>query len=237
VNGASGPERFYGLLAGDYDDAILRCVPRYFEMLDAILGYVPAGSKSQRILELGSGSGHLTRRIRKAFPDAEIYAIDLSREMLIKCQETTDPSRLQLLRMDFENLSFAPDFFDLVVSSISIHHIDHPAKQKLFRQVFQCLRPGGVLAYSDQFAGDTDEIYRKHMEAWKKEAAALGASAQEWAAWMQHQEDHDHHASLRDQLAWLQKAGFAGIDCVWRYLLWTVMVAERPVDPDSRAGS
>lgn len=226
---AARPERFYDLLAGDYDDAILRCVPRYFEMLDAILRYVPTGLKPRRILELGSGSGHLTRRVMEAYPQAQIYAVDVSREMLFECRRTTDPCRVGLVRMDFHDLCFAEGAFDLVVSSIAIHHIDHGAKQRLFREVFSSLRPGGVLAYSDQFAGDTAEIYAKHIEAWKQESTAkLGASDEEWATWMQHQDDHDHHAPLRDQLSWLDDAGFDAIDCVWRSLLWTALVAERP---------
>lgn len=52
--------------------------------------------------------------------------------------------------------------------------------------------------------------------------------------WMQHQSDHDHHATLPDQQRWLSEAGFGAVDCVWRYLLWTVVVAERQVEFDPR---
>jgi len=227
MSGISGPERFYDALAGDYDDAILRCVPRYHEMLGAILRYVPQELEPRRILELGSGSGHLTRRVMAAYPKARLCAVDVSREMLEQCRKTTDPARLDLIRMDFHDLCFREASFDLVVSSISIHHIDDPAKRTLFRQIHQCLRPGGVLCYSDQFAGDSAEIYAKHIEAWQEAAGALGASAEEWDTWMRHQDEHDHHAPLRDQLEWLRYAGFTTIDCVWRYLLWTVILAER----------
>jgi SAM-dependent methyltransferase len=72
MSSASGSEGFYDALAGDYDDAILRCVPRYHEMLSAIIRYVPGGLAPRRILELGSGSGHLTRLVLKAFPPAGV---------------------------------------------------------------------------------------------------------------------------------------------------------------------
>ena len=223
----SGSEQFYDQMAGDYDDAILRCVPRYFEMHEAILAYVPAALRPKRILELGSGSGHLTRRILKTYPEARVYAVDVSREMIVECRRTTGDDALGFVRMDFHELCFSPRVFDLVVSSISIHHIDHKAKRKLFREVHDCLRPGGVLAYSDQFAGDDDEIYARHIRAWKEESARLGASNAEWRTWMQHQDDHDHHASLRDQLRCLEEAGFGTTACVWRYLLWTFVLAIR----------
>ena len=222
-----GSERFYDELAPRYDAAILRCVPRYAEMLHMLLAHVPDDLAPRRILELGSGSGHLTRATLGTFPEARVVAVDVSREMLLECRRTTDATRVECVRADFDALPGAAGAFDLVVSSIAIHHVDDTVKPRLFECVHACLRPGGVFAYSDQFRGDTDEIYAKHLRAWHDEARALGTDEDEWATWMRHQEEHDHHATLRDQLGWLEAVGFATVDGVWRYLLWTVLVARK----------
>ena len=59
----------------------------------------------------------------------------------------------------------------------------------------------------------------------KNRSTKAGSSQQEWQMWMEHQRQHDHHDSLAEQMKWLGEAGFAIVDCPWRYLLWTVMHA------------
>jgi tRNA (cmo5U34)-methyltransferase len=223
-------ERFYDRLAPRYDDAILRCVPRYAEMLDTLLHYVPDHVHPTRILELGCGGGNLTERLVARFEQADVHAVDFSAEMLERTSDRVRSDRLHTIHSDFRRLDFEAESFDLVVSTIALHHLDDEAKQDLFADIHRWLRPGGAFCYSDQFAGDTAATYAKHMATWEREAQALGVTTEEWAAWMQHQRDHDHHAPLRAQVQWLEDAGFDSVDCVWRHLLWTIVIAERDTD-------
>lgn len=227
MTGGTTPEEFYDRLSPRYGQAILRCVPRYREMLWAILRYLPDELGPRRVLDLGVGSGNLARVVLERFPEAHLTGVDVSNEMLALAREALPPDRVDLVRRDFRDLDFAAASFDLVVSSISIHHVADDDKRNLFRSVHRLLRPGGVLAYSDQFRGATEEIYAKHVERWREESFALGAAEDEWRTWMDHQDAHDHHAPLVAQIDWLREAGFAEIDCPWRYLLWTVLVARR----------
>lgn len=221
------PEEFYDDLSPRYDEAILRCVPRYSEMLWAVLRYIPGDIEPKRILDLGVGSGNLSAAVLDRYPEAVVTGVDVSRKMLALARRRLPTERLRLVQRDFRRLGFEDAFFDLVVSSISIHHIDDDEKGALFRELHRLLRPGGVLAYSDQFRGATDETYAKHIERWREESFALGASEDEWTSWMAHQDDHDHHAPLADQMTWLREAGFIEIDCPWRFLLWTVLIGRR----------
>jgi len=222
------PEEFYNDLSPRYDDAILRCVPRYKEMLWAIVRYIPDDLAPKRVLDIGVGSGNLSQLMLERYPEAEVVGVDISREMLAVCRKRLPNGRLTLVHRDFRDLGFEDNSFDLVVSSISIHHIDDSAKQTLFLRFCRLLRPGGVVAYSDQFRATTEETYAKHIERWRQESLALGATQDEWRTWMQHQDEHDHHATLSEQMTWLLDAGFADIDCPWRFLLWTVLVGRKP---------
>ena len=136
-------------------------------------------------------------------------------------------TRLWFGKADFRNLQLAPGSFDLVLSSISLHHLTHRQKAELFAKVFQWLGDRGVFSYCDQFAGATDDPYAKQMADWKQRSTQLGATAEEWDVWMEHQRAHDHHATLIDQFEWLRQAGFKTIDCTWRYILWTVVQARK----------
>jgi tRNA (cmo5U34)-methyltransferase len=155
--------------------------------------------------------------------------VDLATGMIETCRRRfSGAPMLRYHTLDFAQIEFECDSVDLVVSSIAIHHLDDAAKQALFRKVASWLRDGGVLAYSDQFRGASDEISGTHLCQWREEAFRLGCSEEEWNTWMRHQDRHDHHATLEAQIGWLRAAGFALVDCPWRHLLWTVLIARKP---------
>ena len=116
---------------------------------------------SGRVLDVGTGPGHLLIEIAKQNPDLDLTGCDLSRKMLkiakqsferngMRCAEdltdsvatTADTNRsIRLVRADVRELPFSDNAFDLVVSTISIHHWHNPA-----RGIKECLRvtaPGG----------------------------------------------------------------------------------------------
>ena len=225
---SSNTEEFYDRISSEYTSKIERCVPRYHEMHQSILRYIPADLKPEKILELGCGSGVLSELILKEYPVAELHVVDVSQEMLDLCRARL-PSGANVVchHADFRQLDFAAGRFDLVASSISIHHLEDPAKQILFGKIWEFLSDRGVLVYSDQFAGATPEIHQHHKEEWKSAAFRAGCTEEEWALWAKHEEEQDFHASLESQWKWLQEAGFSNVDCPWRYLLWTILIARK----------
>ena len=172
--------QFFDRLTGDYTAAIERCVPRYREMLWALLDYLPATVPYHRILELGCGTGNLSLLLSRKFPQAEITCVDLSAESLDECrdrlQQAQDLSRFRFMTADMRELDFESSQFDLVVSSISIHHLTADEKQALFAKACNWLRPEGVFSFADQFRGTTDEIYARHMQHWREQALAAGST-------------------------------------------------------------
>jgi len=219
---------FFDSISVQYDGMIERCVPRYREMIWALLTYLPKQLEVSRILELGCGTGNLSSVLAQRFPQAEITMVDISSEMLENCrQRLGQDSRFTFRVADLNNLDFDAASFDLVTSSIAIHHINSAAKAALFQRVHSWLREDGVFAYSDQFAGATTELYQTHLEFWRSEALKLGATDDDWNVWMQHQDDADFHDPLIDQIDWLRAAGFQNVDCPWRFLLWTVVLAQK----------
>jgi tRNA (cmo5U34)-methyltransferase len=220
-------KEFYDRFSSRYTEAILKCVPRYQEMLSALFYYLPDGFAPSGILELGCGTGNLSALVLRHFPNARFTAVDISGECISECKARLNDPSIEFIQEDFSKLTFPEGSFDLVVSSISIHHLADFAKKRLFQHVHGWLASGGFLTFSDQFRGETEELYRKHMELWRSHASENNVTEEEWATWIEHQELHDHHSPLKSHLDWLAGCGFERPDCVWRYSLWAVICAAK----------
>ena len=130
-------------------------------MASEVASLLPEG----RVLEVGTGPGYLLAAIAMRSPDLQLVGVDLSRKMLGIAKKTTSrieaPSPqtatadgnevlaggspgyrpIQLLRADVRDLPFADGTFDVVISTLSLHHWHDPA-----RGIRECLRvtaPGG----------------------------------------------------------------------------------------------
>lgn len=218
---------FFDSLADGYTTTIERCFPRYREMLWSVLDYLPRANSYRRILELGCGTGNLSSLLIERFPKSEIVLVDISADSIDACRERFAGDRLECRQADFRDLEFAGSEFDLVVSSISVHHLDAAEKQRLFSRVHGWLNESGVFAYADQHAGDTDETTEHHHRNWKSLSMAAGSTEEEWEMWMKHQAEHDHLDTLLSQIDWLRQCGFSSVDCTWRYLLWATLLCQK----------
>ena len=221
-------EKFFASVTNEYDNLIDRSVPRHAEMLEMVLVYLPEKNGHLTILELGCGTGKLTCKILNKFPKAKLEIIDISLEMLKATEKSiSNNSNIKYIQSDFKDLDLHSNQYDFVLSSISIHHLIDKEKENLIKKIFYWLKPKGILCFGDQFRGVRDEYYRKHIDTWKQYADKNGIATEIWEKWMRHQGESDYHCTIGDYYNWLQKVGFKNIDCLWRYALWAVLIAEK----------
>lgn len=102
------------------------------------IGRLPEGP----ILELGCGTGNLTRLLRRLFPGRTLAALDLSRGMLTEAR--TRISSAQLIRADARSLPLANGTFALAAGAYFMHHIDD--WRRVVGEAVRILRPDGVFA-------------------------------------------------------------------------------------------
>ena len=217
-------EAFYNELSSRYTELISRCVPRYEEMFYNLFHYIPNELQPQQILDLGCGTGNLTAATLHYYPDASIHALDLSAEILNECrQRFIQHKNVFYHQQDFSELNFAPETFDLIISSIAIHHIPDEAKAGLYAQVYRLLKPGGIFVWADQTRGITEEVYQKYIARWKEEAFKLGSTEADWQLWMAHQDAHDYHSPVDWHLKQLEAVGFTEVDVIWKNIMWAVI--------------
>jgi len=218
-------ESFYNNFSDKYTDAIIKCVPRYFEMIEML--FLSSDFRPVNILELGCGTGNLTKYIVKNFPSAIVTAVDISEDLLKICKKRVGGKNVCFVKSDFAKLKLNGNSFDLVISSIAIHHLENKEKIKLFENIFAWLKPKGIFTFADQFKGVSEEIYEKHIKLWRENAKNSNVSDEEWALWMEHQNLHDFHETIENQLLWLKDVGFTETDILWKYALWTVVSCKK----------
>lgn len=224
---ASAPG-YFGSMSESYDSLIHRAVPRYDEMITRLLDYLPRDA--QRVLELGCGTGNLSLRLSESFPRGSLTLVDGSAEMIALVRSRLDGSksrssqRTAYVEARFEELDFPARSFDLVVSSISLHHVED--KAKLYARIRSFMSDGGRFCFADQIRGEPESNHRLNWERWLDFCREPGnCTPEEIESLLQHATAHDHYTTLSEHSALLAKAGFSSIDCVWRNWMWGIVTA------------
>jgi ubiquinone/menaquinone biosynthesis C-methylase UbiE len=96
----------------------------------------------------------LVRGIARSFPGLQVYGIDLSEDMIglarAHARREQPEERVQFACGNVAHLPYADQTFDVVVSTISLHHwaeLEQP-----LRELYRVLRPGGwVWIYDFRF--------------------------------------------------------------------------------------
>jgi ubiquinone/menaquinone biosynthesis C-methylase UbiE len=107
-----------------------------------------APTKDMNVLDYGCGSGLVTLKIQPLVKS--ITGMDSSGGMLEVLRSKVERQNLKNVHirfMDLEQCTEANDAFHLIVSSMTLHHIEEPAR--LLKRFYDLLLPGGILGIAD----------------------------------------------------------------------------------------
>jgi SAM-dependent methyltransferase len=147
------------------------------------------------VLDLGSGGGiDVLLSARRVGPTGKAYGLDMTDEMLALAEANKRRSGLanvEFLKGDIESIPLPDASVDVVISNCVINL--SADKDRVLREAFRVLRPGGRLAVADVVArGEVSPDVRRSLELW----AGCVAGA----------------LSMQDYEAKLAGAGFTDID-------------------------
>ncbi len=116
-----------------------------------------------RILEIGCGTGLLTRLLLKQFPSAQICAIDIAEKMVERaCREVPGNGRVRWEVADARTFHSAVPF-PLIASSSSLHWIT-PIKEVL-ENIAGIATKGGYLVFAMMLDGSLAELHKARLIA------------------------------------------------------------------------
>lgn len=147
----------------------------------------------QDILELGCGTGDMTRKIADAWPTVQIRALEVDRVQLQRNQVRNGHTNIHYEAGPAQAIPCEPESCDAVLMFKSLHHVPLDLLDEALKEVHRVLRPGGIAWFAEPvFAGKLNEIIRLFHDEQVVRHAAFDAlvRASNSSRWKQTREIH-----------------------------------------------
>ncbi|GAA2985650.1 class I SAM-dependent methyltransferase [Streptosporangium longisporum] len=135
--------------------------PRAYEVMSEIgflgrrreiytrLAALSGARPGDRVLDVGCGTGYLTRILAPVVgPSGQVTGVDLSAPMIGRARRDA-PGNCSYRVGEGQALDLPDAGFDVVVSSLALHHIPATERGAAVREMFRVLRPGGRLLIAE----------------------------------------------------------------------------------------
>ena len=141
-------DAFFDSRADGYDAHMLSFGAAGYERLGQVL---PETSAALRILDIGCGTGIELDSVWRAAPKAAVDCVDVSPAMLerLKARYTDRSAQINVLEASYTAWVYPEETYDLVLSSMTLHHLMPEEKLSVYSSVRKSLRPGGCYIESD----------------------------------------------------------------------------------------
>lgn len=214
--------------SNDYDKYRIKAIPNMHIYYDTAVNLTKT-FKNPKILDLGAGTGILTKMLSQQHPDSDITLIDISSKMLNLAKEKFKDENYKYIIADYLEYEFE-EKYDIIVSSLSIHHLNEEEKKKLYEKIYNSLKPKGIFINADLIKGSTDkseELFKK-MDSTYLDSQSM---PEEDKKIIRKRRLLDKPSKLQDTIRYYEKIGFVDIEVYYKYYRYVVIAGEKNNNP------
>ena len=213
---------------------------RFTAMLDAVDAI--RDTAPLRLLDLAGGTGTISLRALRRFPDAELTLVDLDPALLALAAAALR-DRVTIVTADLGRTDWHAALphrrYDAVLTATALHWLPADRLATLYGEVHDLLRPGGLLVNADHMPDDTlpkltERLLDRARE--RRQARYAAGAALSWSQWWEQAERDEalgplvrqrhaiypagHSPEWNPPISWhlaaLTKAGFTEVGTLWR---------------------
>lgn len=214
----------FNAIAQEYDEQRRFFIPRFddfYGTCSELLASIKPDCK--QILELGAGTGLLTKYMYEQYLDANFHLVDISEQMLAVAKERfSDMPNFKFKEKDYSH-SLPKGKFDLITSALSIHHLNANEKRSLYSNAREQLNKGGVFINFDIYKGSTPAIDNEYNRAWYEHIRQSDTETFEKTDWRKRRE-LDKECSLEECIRDLHQVGFSQVECIYSFMKFRVVI-------------
>ncbi len=206
-------------------DILVQDRPKLFKLLRLFFNHYYHGKKSVRVLDLGCGDGVLGQHLKSCDPQICLSAWDASEDMLNaaiqRLRKWPDVTTRQITFQELIEVRESGSVFDLVVSSMAIHHLSHVEKRGLFAQIHHLLAEDGFFVNIDVAKADLpfyDSFYDEIWRSWCLAESARYQTDEDFSDVPDRvrQKPENRIEPLSVQLQMLESVGFRDVECFYK---------------------
>lgn len=217
-------------------------LPRRRERFELMVRLIADTQESVlRVLDIGCGTGSLMLPVLKEFPEVEVYGIDFDATLLALAEKRLAEfgERVHLVQTDLRDeswLKHVPNPMDAAVSATALHWFSPRHLARVYGQLGQILRPGGIFLNADHVSSGCPNIqkaWEQHREQMCRQRGDCGAGDWDgfWAAYgralridikefrkklTEPWQGSEEGLPLEWHFEKLRASGFEAVDCFWR---------------------
>ena len=215
----------FNTFAKEYDSKrknIIPCFDDFYKSSISLLKFYKNNLKN--VIDLGAGTGLLTKEIYELFNYANYTLVDVSIDMLDIAKQRFKG----LKNFEFMECNYLEDIplgnCDLVCSALSIHHLDSTEKAKLYENIYRKLDKNGCFLNLDLFIAESkivEDLYNK----WWYDYIDKNTNETEERNRMEKSRELDKENTIKDSLELLKNSGFKEVECIYSFMKFGVIIA------------
>ena len=218
-------EAQFNLIAEEYDINRKKFIPCFDDYYKSTTKFIVSNiAEPKRILDLGAGTGLLSYFWYRYCPASEYVLVDIADDMLQVARKRFAGIDTVSCQVSDYSREFPDQDFDVIISALSIHHLEKEDKEKLFARIYDKLPEGGLFVNYDQFCAGQAGMDEWFDTYWENQLADSGLTKRDIELWKERRK-LDRECSVEEETAMLYNNGFQSVKCVYSCQKFSVIIA------------